>query len=249
MGNVLLQLSSELAELSEEQLYGKFEPPEPGPMIRVDKLPLDKGVPKNVYAPVCLGQASEDITLSEGKIYLSDFGAAFRPSEEQRFKSHTPLDIRPPEARFEPTKPLTLASDIWTLACMIWAILGQRSLLGSFLMSEDDVTADQVSFLGRLPPAWWDKWEERCDHYEEYGTPKDKRVLWTFEQRFDDSIQEPRRQKGLDVTSQDEREAFLEMIRPMVAYRPADRPTVDEVLSMPWMKRWGLPEYANACAQ
>lgn len=216
-------------------------------MIRADGLPLDPGVPNNVYLPVWLGQACEKITLNEAKLFLSDFGAAFRPSEEQRFRSNTPLDIRPPEARFEPTRPLTLTADIWTLACTIWAIMGQRSLMDSFLMSEDDVTTDQVSFLGPLPPEWWTKWERRSAQFEEDGTPKSK--VWTFKQRFEDIIQEPRREKNLEVMDLEEKEAFLEMIRPMVEYRPDNRPTADDILSTPWMRRWAIPEYERVCVQ
>ncbi|OQE11651.1 hypothetical protein PENVUL_c002G01696 [Penicillium vulpinum] len=53
----------------------------------------------------------------------------------------------PPEARFS-DEPLSFPSDIWTLACAIWEIAGQRPLFEAFFPTADRVTADQVEVLG-----------------------------------------------------------------------------------------------------
>ncbi|KAM4055121.1 kinase [Hirsutella rhossiliensis] len=145
LGNILLHLPSGLNHLSEEQLYHKFGPPEPEPIIRLDGKPISPNIPSHAISP----------------LLLVDFGVAFRPSEESRFQSYTPLEIRPPEARFEPTTPLSFASDIWSLACTIWAIIGQRSLFDSLLATEDDITCEHVEALGCLPPEWLEKWGAR----------------------------------------------------------------------------------------
>ncbi|KAK1764243.1 hypothetical protein QBC33DRAFT_572634 [Phialemonium atrogriseum] len=118
LGNVLLQLLSGLDYPSEEQLYEKFGAPEPKPAQR-DGTPLPPGVTSHVISPVWLGEPSEKIALADAKLVPADFGVAFCPSQESRYESHTPLEIRTPEARFEPTKPLSFASDIWSLACSI----------------------------------------------------------------------------------------------------------------------------------
>ncbi|OKP11832.1 hypothetical protein PENSUB_2698 [Penicillium subrubescens] len=102
-----------------------------------------------VYLPIWLGEASEKIALPEARIILSDFGEAFSPAQETRYDSHTPLLIRPPEARFEPNKPLTFSSDIWTLACTIWDIIAQRPLFEGFLTNEDDMTCQQIDAFGK----------------------------------------------------------------------------------------------------
>lgn len=109
--------------------------------------------------PVNFRKASQKISISEAKRHLKDFGMAFRPAQESRYESCLRLEIRPPEAYLEPTKPLVFASDIWSLACTIWTILGQRSFLDSFLFSQEDATSDQVDALGPLPPEWRWKWE------------------------------------------------------------------------------------------
>ncbi|TQN65402.1 Serine/threonine-protein kinase spk-1 [Colletotrichum shisoi] len=114
MGNILLQLPS-LDHLSPKQLYEELDPPEPEPVVRVDGQPLSPGVPPHVYPPIWLGKPGDEFTLLEVKLVLADFGTAFCPAQESRFESYTPLQIRPPEARFEPTTPLSYASDIWSL--------------------------------------------------------------------------------------------------------------------------------------
>lgn len=173
LGNILLQLRSRLDHLSDKQLHDEFGPPDPEPIFRVDGKPLTSGVPSHAFSLVWLGEASEKIPLFEVKLLLTDFGVAFCPAQESRLQSYTPLEIRPPEAHFELTKPLSFASDIWSLACTIWAILGQRSLLDSFLWTQDDATGDQVDAIGPLPPEWWEKWEARSKEFIENGQPKE----------------------------------------------------------------------------
>ena len=232
--------------LSEKQLYDKFGAPDPEQVSRVDGDPLPAGVPSHVYSPVWLGCASEDIIPSEAKILLTDFGVSFRPAEESRFESYTPLELRPPEARFEPTVTLSFPSDIWSLACTIWAILGQRSFLDSFLLGPDDSLGDQIDALGPLPPEWWNKWNGRSEKFTEDGHPHEGRQPWTFEQRFEDSIQAPRRDMGMATMDDEERDALFKMILWMLRYRPEERPSAEQVLNTSWMRNWGLPAYENA---
>ncbi|KAM5357520.1 hypothetical protein ACJZ2D_016182 [Fusarium nematophilum] len=242
LGNMLLQLPSRLDHLSDQQIYDKFGQPDPEPVLHADRKPLAPGVPRQVFSPIWLGEASQKISLSEARLLLADFGVAFCPAQESRFESYTPLEIRPSEARFEPTTPLSFASDIWSLGCTIWAILGQRSFLDSFLITQDDATGDQVDALGPLPPEWWAKWEARPERFTEDGQPKEGRSAWSWDQRFKDSIQRPRRDKGMETLSEKERDALFEMVRWMLAFRPSDRPSAKQVLETAWMRDWAIPE-------
>ncbi|GJC92837.1 protein kinase domain protein [Colletotrichum higginsianum] len=241
LGNILLQLPSRLDRLSEEQLYGEFGSPDPEPVRMADGKPLAPGVPSHVFSPVWLGEASEKLSVLEAKVLVADFGVAFCPGQESRFESYTPLEIRPPEARFEPSKPLSFASDIWSLACTIWAILGQRPFLDTFLISQDDATSDQVDALGPLPPEWWEKWGTRSRRFAGNGKPKEGRLAWSWDQRFEDSIQEPRRDEGMETLDERERDALFDMVRWMLAFRPEDRPSARQVLETAWMKNWAIP--------
>lgn len=40
-----------------------------------------------------------------------------------------------------------------------------------------------------------------------------------------------------------ERAAFFDMLRPMLSFRPEDRPTTKQILESEWMLEWALPEY------
>ncbi|KAJ5699839.1 hypothetical protein N7536_002852 [Penicillium majusculum] len=105
-------------------LYERFGEPKLEAVIRIDGNLLSEGVPANVYVPGWFGACSDDIILGEEKIIINDFGESFNP--------HKTLSIlQPPEARFF-DEPLSFASDIWTLACTIWEIFGQRPLFEAF---------------------------------------------------------------------------------------------------------------------
>ncbi|KAG2420059.1 hypothetical protein HFD88_004857 [Aspergillus terreus] len=170
-GNILLQPPGGFDELTTEELYKLYGEPVLEPVNRLDGQDLPPGVPQHGVLPVWLGEASENVTLPEARILLSDFGEAFSPAQEEKFESHTPHLIRPPEARFEPTKPLTFSSDIWTLACTIFDILAQRPLFEGFLTNEDDMTCQQIDALGPLPAEWEEAWAAHRNKLAEDGQP------------------------------------------------------------------------------
>ncbi|OHF03682.1 SRPK2 bound unphosphorylated [Colletotrichum orchidophilum] len=196
LGNVLLQLPSSLNNLSVERLYANFGAPEQEPVVRLDGRPTSSaaGVPLYAVPPVWLGIASDEVTLNGAKVLLSDFGVAFRPSDKSRFESHTPLVIRPPEAFFEPTTPLSFASDIWSLGCIIFELLAHRSLIDGILAPLDEITAQQIHLQGPPPSEWWDNWDQRFKWFDETGRPLSNQCdIWSWDRRFEQWVQEPRR--------------------------------------------------------
>jgi serine/threonine-protein kinase SRPK3 len=226
-------------------LYAKFGAPEVEPVVRLDgKPPSGTGVPSYAIPPVWLGIASDEIELNNSKLLLSDFGAAFCPSDKSCFESHAPLVIRPPEAFFEPTTPLSFASDIWSLGCTIFELLAHRSLIDGILAPQDEITAQQVHLQGRLPSEWWNKWEQRSKWFDEAGKSLSNDCdVWMWDRRFEQWIQEPRRSRGMGVIDEEERVALFELLHWMLAWRPKERPSAEEVLDTAWMKRWALPAY------
>ncbi|KAG6171220.1 hypothetical protein E4U27_007218 [Claviceps purpurea] len=152
LGNLFLQLPSSLDNLSVEELYARYDQPVKRPIF------LQYGW---VYGATRL-------PLSEAILILSDFGVAFRPGDKSRFESYTPLVLRLPESLFEPETPLTFASDIWSLGCVIVEILAHRSLISGYsLETQDEMTAAQVYLQGPMPPTWWRKWDKRSIYYDE----------------------------------------------------------------------------------
>ncbi|KAE8420683.1 hypothetical protein BDV36DRAFT_249326 [Aspergillus pseudocaelatus] len=97
-GNLLFPSSREFTEMSTEQTYKEYGEPELESVSRLDGQKLPTGVPEYGVVPIWLGEASENVTLPESRIRPLDFGEAFSPAKEEKFESHTPLLIRPPEA-------------------------------------------------------------------------------------------------------------------------------------------------------
>ncbi|PNH52383.1 hypothetical protein VD0002_g3958 [Verticillium dahliae] len=50
----------------------------------------------------------------------------------------------------------------------------------------------------------------------------------------------------MEVVTEEEKGALFEMLKRMLAWRPGERPSAEEVLGMPWMRKWGLPAYEES---
>jgi len=253
LGNVLLKLSSSLNNLSVSELYTEFGEPDPQPIVRLkdqtqpaasSSPTSEAGVPSHAIPSIWLGILSDELPLNEAQLLLTDFGTAFRPSEKSRFQSYTPLVIRPPEAYFEPTTPLSFPSDMWSLGCIIFEILAHRSLIEGTLATQDYITAQQVNLQGRLPDEWWGKFENREKWFDEDGTSRmEESDVWGWDKKFDQHVQESWAYRGMEVMCQEEKEALLEMLQWMLKWRPSERPSADQVLETAWMRKWALPAY------
>ncbi|KAG6181989.1 hypothetical protein E4U27_002050 [Claviceps purpurea] len=133
LNNFLLQLPSSLDDLSVEKLYETYGEPKKRLLEYPEDMAASKirdlSLPKYLVTSVCLSVPGREINLAEAKLTLSDFGAAFRPADKSRFISYGDLALRPPEALFEPEKPLDFASDIWSLGFLIFRLLAVRPLI------------------------------------------------------------------------------------------------------------------------
>lgn len=243
-----MQETSSLNSLSVDEIYDRFGVPDPNPVVRVDGNPLSPGVPSHIFTPIQSEYKTENIELEEAKLLLNDFGTSFRPSEKSRFESFAPMSVCPPEALFEPDVPLSFASDIWSLGCAIFQLMAIRPLLDdTFCTSQDDITAQQVELQGVMPGKWWSRWEERAKWFDEEGNPLgDPKGVWSWERRLREWVMEPRQHYDMDAPDDEEKTALLELLKTVLAWKPTDRPSAQEVLSMPWMTKWALPTYEKA---
>lgn len=118
------------------------------------------------------------------------------------------------------------------------------------------MTQEHVEVLGKLPLEWRERWEKETrrewfadDEAEEdvhrsikSNTTKEKR---SWEDRFEDFIQEPRREKGMEEMGEEEKIALFEILRSMFRFKSQKGATSKEILYSQWMKKWALPDLEN----
>lgn len=199
--------------------------------------------------PLCMGEGAEKLSLSDAQVLLSDFGEAFAPALEVRRgeSCRTPIAMRPPEARFEPGAPLSYSADIWSLAVAIWEILGMKAIFNGEFATIDDVTSQQIDVLGPMPLKWWERWGERAQYFDDNGHPKKGRYMWPpINDAFEEGVQKYRRKRGVGEFGREEAEAILYLMRRMLAFRPEERPSADDVLKSEWMVRWAFPDFERS---
>lgn len=231
--------------LSPEQFYERYGRPHHEPVICLDERPLPQDVPAHVVVPVWLGKASDCVSLSAAQILVTDFGESFMPATTMRHHSNTADTLVPPEIHFEPEQSLSFSADIWTLALTLWTLVGQRPLFEGFYPSADWVIKENVDTLGKLPPQWWQKWDSRTKWFNEDGTRQNATSARPWEQRFNESIQNPRQECNMPLMEDVEKTAFLNMLRDMLAFKPEKRSTAREVIECEWMQEWALPELSR----
>lgn len=250
-GNIFLRLPIDIRQaLEPSQLYQRFGNPILAPVIRLDRKPLSAGVPTHVVGPARLGIRSDQITSIYLPIMLSDFGSSYYPSRIKRTNAHTLPYLVPPEIFFlneqKDKYPLSFSSDIWTLACTIFEIIGSWGPFDTF--GGTDILEDQVNVLGKLPDQWWSQWESRGDFFNEDATidvQSGALIQDSLEKRYDDLVNAARRRSDMEEQGQDEKRAFLQMIGSMLQYLPGDRATIQDVIESEWMQKWAFPAKAR----
>lgn len=149
LGNVLLRFPTEVSLLSPDEIYETHRRTDQSGIARRCSLPHRRSrvarSTKRGYHP------------GRGICSHNGFPRIFSALGRGEALLQHPKTIRPPEARFlseQQHATLSYPIDIWTLACSIWTVLGQRPLFDISCFTEDDVTKEQVDALGRLPDDW-----------------------------------------------------------------------------------------------
>lgn len=226
--------------MSTEEIYQRFDPPRETKVHRVDGAPLGPGAPSYSVMPVWLGTYCEDV--SDPGICISDFGEAWLNTDiTPREDLHTPVLYLPPETTFAKGS-LGFPADVWTLACSIHEIMGERQLFEGFFADRDHVISEMISTLGPLPQDWWQIWKARGDFFLEDGSWRTdmKRCQAPKSMPLSERIQRMGR-KNDPKFSVEEAESLERMLRAMFEYNPEKRATAKDVANSDWMKRWGIP--------
>ena len=153
----------------EEQLFEVLGSPEIEALVRLDGMPLENGLPRQlVKAAEWVDWIDED----DEDIRLLDFGESFIQGEEPE-KLAQPGTLRVPETIF--TNSFDYRIDLWRTGCMVsHRVFSEDRWLTcpfqiySFLftkypfwyLGEDDMLVCQmISLVGRLPAEWESTWE------------------------------------------------------------------------------------------
>lgn len=139
-------------------------------------------------------------------------------------------------------------SDIWSLGCLVYRLFGVRPILDTAHYDPEENFVRAVRMIGKPPQQWWDLSEkkdgfdhnagndnEAHDDLNGYGTIDETKA--SLRRRVMVWLKEDR---GSDMTDE-ELEDVLALLEPMFHWLPNKRTTASDLLSSPWMKKWGLP--------
>ncbi|KAJ5740269.1 protein kinase-like protein [Penicillium malachiteum] len=249
-GNILIDNATSLDSLSIPELYRHYGEPVSESLERYDEGPLTPGVPTHITEPIWLGKEARKFTVPEARLLLSDFGEAFSFRNQKGPKlgkdCKSPRYCLPPEAYFEPDKPLSFTTDTWTLACAIWNIVTGYQLFSSFFPDSDEITAQHIEILGALPAEWLVNWKAKDKYFDEDVRSKRKRKILPLRELFFERMEktkETRKNYSAVEMNKGESTALLDMLESMLTYRPGLRASMSTVLNSDWMVYWGSPSY------
>ena len=236
--NVVSKLSS-INSWSIEKVYKAFGSPIKQAITRIDGNPLGSEAPPYAVVPMFLnrGRSLDD------EIAIIDFGVASM-AIESRENCHTPIPLQAPEALLG--EPTGQAADIWAFACTVFGLFDYHESLFhcSDLDGKDDVLANIVDALGRLPEQWWVKWKWRAKFYEEDGTKKTEtftkkyRVVRPLEVRIQEiRSSPPATAQGAEKLGEEDAIGLEKLLRMCLRYDPKERATAEDVLNMDWIQK------------
>ncbi|PSR82141.1 putative serine protein kinase [Coniella lustricola] len=167
------------------------------------------------------------------KIKLSDMGAAYYFSDPPK-EPVTPSGLRPPELVLSGVVHKSL--DVWSFGCLIFELLTGWPL---FLASEDDEhILNFIERLGPLPDELFEHWktsslyftpERKLFNCEVGRQPEEGSPLMLEQQSMEAYFDEAK--PDLDAA---EAKQVKALIRRVLQYEPANRPSASDLLLDPW---------------
>ncbi|KAJ5933846.1 SR protein-specific kinase Dsk1 [Penicillium verhagenii] len=183
------------------------------------------------------------------EIIISDYGTSFNIANTPTPTFHTPALYSPPEDFFNEPIILPTSADIWTLGVNMYEVLGERPLFETFAWDRDDIVAEMINTLGQPPARWWKSWQKRSEFFNEDGswiddfhrisTPVFRRL---HQRLWDMGRGETQQTCEWDVASGELR-ALEDLLRAMMAFEPAERPSADQLLGSEYMVKSALPAW------
>ncbi|KAI8956970.1 kinase-like protein [Daldinia sp. FL1419] len=248
--NILLRFPSGSPDLTDRELREKW-PEKPKPVDSLDGSRLPPNFPSYGYIPIILRDVHQKLS-PQADIWVAGLTETFVPSAKTRKDFVGSLTHCAPEFLFAPQESeLSFSSDIWALACSIWHLLGESPLSPTFLcFDEEDTMGAQVDLLGLhgLPSSWRERWETHSEFVMNADILSHNQSR-AWNEHFESSIQQLRKENRYWEILPEEKEAIIDMLQPMLAWKPEDRCTAAQVAESKWMTQWGLPRYKKAMEQ
>ncbi|KAH6637562.1 kinase-like domain-containing protein [Boeremia exigua] len=225
-----LCLVFELMAAMEEQDLKQNEAKTAVPVNRVDGK-ADKWAPLNVYLRETLHEYAK--LGADLCIKLSDFGVAFFDSDPPA-SATTPIGLRAPELILK--RDFNNKIDAWSFGCLMYEVLASEPLFALMGTGSDEDIADDDHFvqlheiIRPLPESIMRDWKGASKWYGPDGeclSPHgSSKPYSTLEERF-------AKRKHPDI-GDDEAATICQIIREALAYDPAERPTVEDLLGHAW---------------
>lgn len=187
--------------------------------------------------------------MANPEIIITDYGTSFVVSQTPSPTLHTPALYSPPEDFFNEPITIPTAADVWTLGVILYDAVGERPLFETFAWDPDDIIAEMVNTLGQLPVRWWDSWNNRSEffnpdgswitNFQRISTPVFRRL---HKRMWDMGRGETPESCEWDVAG-GELKALEDMLRAMMTFEPAERPTAKQLLTSEYMVKWAMPAW------
>ncbi|KAJ6023893.1 hypothetical protein N7540_004690, partial [Penicillium herquei] len=232
--NILVKLNS-FDHLSEDELLSLIAHPEKAYVRTESGEELPESSPQYLTLPADISRLGEKYLTD--KICIIDFGETF-PISSPPEGLGIPENYLPPEVLLEHEDAVGPACDIWALGCTLFEIRQQIPLF-YMIYDIDELIAEMVRFFGKLPQAWWDKWEARSDFFDDegnwvWGRPNAQK--WSLEVALNNPVEIFRPKAQRLVTSQEEQALLADLLYRIFRYEPEQRLSVDDVLNHDWFK-------------
>ncbi|KAF9518782.1 hypothetical protein BS47DRAFT_197256 [Hydnum rufescens UP504] len=234
-GNLLFSLPN-IDSLPESDLKTDITQPETisDPVQRVDG-EVDLWSPRYTAIPQPLTPLA---TVESGfTVRISDMGGASLIAPASGTTPITPVALRAPELIL--TKSWDMTIDIWSFGCLFFEFLTGTPLfvIGTWGLTDEEIDDDHlcqlISALGPLPTDLCAQWPRYSSFYSEDGTeivpPEvDTPPLETF-----------LKNKAPPEMDTEEVKAVGVLLRGILHYNPAQRPTAADLLKDPWFEAIG----------
>ncbi|KAF2771102.1 kinase-like protein [Teratosphaeria nubilosa] len=162
--NILVKLQP-MDGLTEEEIYERFGAPRKEILLTASKQAPGESAPRYIVeaAKVPAAQYLQDI-------FLIDLGVSFSFEDPPKAEDiGVPFMYRAPETMFD--SKYDQCSDIWALGCILFEIRAGTPIFSRFMGTKEEIIRQLVQTKGKLPDAWWSRWDARLSYFDEGGEP------------------------------------------------------------------------------